>query len=146
MKQIHTDILIDASAARVWEVLSDFAAFPEWNPFLKAAKGDLMPGSKLEVRIKPEGGAGMTFKPTVLKAEPGKELRWLGRLVMRGVFDGEHHFIIESLGESQVRFIQGERFTGVLVPIMALMGLFGKTEQGFGDMNQALKARAEQAA
>ena len=125
-------------------MLSDFAAFPEWNPFLRTAKGDLTPGSKLEVRIQPEGGTGMTFKPTVLKAEPGKELRWLGRLMMPGLFDGEHHFIIESLGESQVRFIQGKQFSGVLVPIMALMGLFKKTEKGFGDMDRALKTRAEQ--
>ena len=125
-------------------MLSDFAAFPEWNPFLRTAKGDLTPGSKLEVRIQPEGGTGMTFKPTVLKAETGRELRWLGRLMMPGLFDGEHHFIIESLGESQVRFIQGKQFSGVLVPIMALMGLFKKTEKGFGDMDRALKTRAEQ--
>ena len=144
MKQIRTDILIDASADRVWEVLSDFAAFPEWNPFLRAVEGHLTAGSKLEVRIQQEGGAGKTFKPTVLKAEPGQELRWLGRLMMPGLFDGEHYFIIESIGDVQVRFIQGEQFSGVLVPIMALMGLFKKTEQGFGDMNQALKARAEQ--
>ena len=146
MKKLHTDILIDASADRVWEVLSDFAAFPEWNPFLRAVEGDLTAGSKLEVRIQPEGDTGMTFKPTVLKAEPGQELRWLGRLIMPGLFDGEHYFIIESIGDGQVRFIQGEQFSGVLVPIMALMGIFKNTEKGFGDMNQALKARAEQAA
>ncbi len=31
-----------------------------------------------------------TFRPTVLVAEPNRELRWLGRLFMPGPFDGEH--------------------------------------------------------
>ena len=143
MKQIHTEIFIDASAERVWQVLTGFADFPDWNPFLRSAQGDLTPGSKLEVRIQAPGSKGMTFKPTVLTAEPGGELRWIGHFLLPGIFDGEHHFILESIREGGVRFIQGERFTGVLVPLMALIGLFGKTEQGFVEMNLALKRRAE---
>ena len=146
MKEIPTGILINASAERVWQVLTDFAAFPDWNPFMRSAEGSLTPGSKLTVRLQPPGSKGMTFKPTVLKADPGGELRWIGHLLFPGLFDGEHHFIIEHTEGGQVRFVHGERFTGILVPIMALFGLFKGTAKGFEEMNQALKARAEDGA
>ena len=87
----------------------------------------------------------MTFRPTVLKAEPNRELRWLGHLLISGLFDGEHIFTIEPLGESRVRFTQREVFTGLLVPLFA-RGLDTDTRRGFEEMNQALKTRAEQVA
>ena len=58
----------------------------------------------------------MTFRPTVLKVEPNREFRWLGHLLVPGLFDGEHSFTIEPLGESRVRFTQREIFTGCSFP------------------------------
>jgi hypothetical protein len=86
----------------------------------------------------------MTFRPTVLKAEPNRELRWIGHLLIPGLFDGEHIFTIEPLGANRVRFVQREIFSGLLVPLFA-KGLDTDTQRGFGEMNQALKAQAEQA-
>ncbi len=85
-----------------------------------------------------------TFRPTVLVAEPNRELRWLGRLFMPGLFDGEHSFSIEPLGEGRVRFDQRERFRGVLVPLLSKM-LDSDMRSGFEEMNRALKLRAESA-
>ena len=45
----------------------------------------------------------MRFKPRVLKAEPNRELRWLGHLGIPGLFDGEHIFTIEPLDQERVR-------------------------------------------
>ena len=36
----------------------------------------------------------MTFKPNILVFEENKELRWLGKLFFKGLFDGEHKFEI----------------------------------------------------
>jgi hypothetical protein len=141
MKELRTQIEIEATPDRVWEILTDFAAYPEWNPFIQTIEGDAAPGSKLEVRIEPPGGRAMTFKPTVLEAAPRQELRWLGRVLVPGLFDGEHSLRIEPMGDSRVRFIQAELFTGVLVPLFG-KGL-EKTERGFAAMNEALKRRAE---
>jgi hypothetical protein len=41
-----------------------------------------------------------------------------------------------------VRFVQRERFTGLLVPFLAHM-LDDKTRRGFEEMNRWLKQRAE---
>ncbi len=85
----------------------------------------------------------MTFRPSVIKCEPNRELRWLGHLLIPGLFEGKHIFIIEPLGADRVRFIQREEFTGLLIPLFA-GGLDINTQRGFEEMNRALKARAEQ--
>ncbi len=143
-KRLSTHVDIQATSGRVWEVLSDLAAYPEWNPFIPRIDGEIRPGGRLEVRIQPPGAKGMTFRPTVLKAEPNRELRWRGRLWLPGLFDGEHAFTIEPNAAGRVRFIQSETFTGLLVPFFS--GTLEATRRGFEDMNQALKRRVEQAA
>jgi hypothetical protein len=49
MKEIRTEIEIGASAERIWQTLTDFAAFPEWNPFIHRASGEIKTGARLEV-------------------------------------------------------------------------------------------------
>ena len=142
MKELRTEIEIQASAERVWQLLTDFPSFPQWNPFIRKASGKIRVGERLEVKLQPSGASAMTFRPTVLKAKPNREFRWLGHLLISGLFDGEHIFTIEPLGESRVRFTQREIFTGLLVPLLA-RGLDTDTQRGFVEMNQALKTRAE---
>ena len=143
MKEISTEIGITAPLHKVWEVLTDFSAFPQWNPFIQSAEGELTSGAGLKVRMQLPGGMGMTFKPKVIVVNQNRELRWLGKFLFPGVFDGEHYFLLEELGQGQTRFVQGERFLGFLVPVMGLTGILAKTMQGFEDMNQALKNRVE---
>jgi hypothetical protein len=143
MKELRSEIEIQASAERVWKMLTDLADFPQWNPFIRRASGAAQAGERLEVRMQPSGARGMTFRPTVLIAEPNRELRWIGHLLISGLFDGEHIFTIEPLEANRVRFVQREIFTGLLVPLLA-RGLDSNTRRGFEEMNQALKIRAEQ--
>src|SRR5437870_6101712 len=136
MKTLRTQIDIDAPAERVPDALTNITDYPAWNPFIPRLAGTLAPGERLEVRIEPPGGAAMTFRPTVLAVEPGRELRWLGRLLVPGLFDGEHQFEIHRLAPGRVRFVQQERFTGVLVPLFA-RNLDNHTLAGFNAMNVA---------
>jgi uncharacterized protein YndB with AHSA1/START domain len=46
-EEIITEIVIDAPAERVWEVLADLASYPEWNPRIRRASGELRAGSRL---------------------------------------------------------------------------------------------------
>jgi hypothetical protein len=142
MKELRSEIEIQASAERVWQILTDFANFPKWNPFIRRASGEPGIGARLEVFLQPSGAKGMTFRPEVLTVEPNRELRWLGHLLVPGLFDGEHILTIEPLGVNHVRFIQREIFTGLLVPLFAPR-LNTETLRGFEEMNHALKIRAE---
>lgn len=143
VKQLRAVIDVQATPERVWEVLTDFAAYPQWNPFLIRANGTARRGERLTLRMQPVGGRGMTFRPTVLEAVPGRRLRWLGRLLLPGIFDGEHSFDIEPLDEGRVRLVQQEVYRGLLVSLMA-RSLDRRTLPAFEQMNQALKRRAEQ--
>jgi hypothetical protein len=142
MKELHSEIEIDASAERVWHLITDFASYPQWNPFIRTISGQPTTGQSLEVSIEPPGGRAMTFKPTILNAEPNRELRWLGHLLVPGLFDGEHSLTIQPLDENRVRFIQREAFKGLLVPLFS-RSLDNNTQRGFEEMNRALKERAE---
>ena len=84
----------------------------------------------------------MTFKPAVQAVEANRELRWLGRLLLPGVFDGEHSLRVEPLNSGRSRFVQSESFSGLLVGLFK--GTLAKTDAGFDQMNTALKARVEQ--
>src|SRR5688572_24984610 len=142
MRELLTEIEIDASPARVWKVLLDFPAHADWNPFIRSIQGQARVGEELEVRVQPEGGKPMSFRPRVLAAEPEKELRWRGRFLLPGIFDGEHFFRIEALAAQRTRFVHGEQFSGMLVPL-AWGSMENGTRAGFVAMNRALKARAE---
>jgi hypothetical protein len=142
-REISRTIEIDASPAEVWAILTDTASFPTWNPFIRKLEGELRTGAKLSVAIQPPGRRSSTFQPTVTAAEPARELRWLGRVVIPGIFDGEHSFRLEPTASGGTRFTQAERFSGILVrPFSAMLE---STEVGFQQMNDALKARAEAA-
>lgn len=142
VRELRREIEVDAPPERVWAVVTDFAAYPEWNPFIRRISGELREGARLEVRIEPLGGRATTFRPTVRAVEANRELRWLGRLLVPGIFDGEHSLRIEALEGGRSRFVQYERFTGVLVGLVK--GTLAKTEAGFEQMNAALKGRIEQ--
>ena len=144
MKSIEAATEIDAPVQAVWAELTAVATYPEWNPFITSFEGELVVGSRVEVRIAPPGGRSMTFRPTLTIVEDERCLEWLGRLLVPGVFDGRHSFRLEDLGRHRTRLTQSEAFNGVLV------GLTGKTLErtrvGFEAMNQALRLRAEAAA
>lgn len=143
MKEIATEIDINATADEVWSVLTDFGSYPQWNPFITRAQGEIANGASLRVRIEPPGGKGMTFSPKVIRAQPATELRWLGHLWIRGVFDGEHIFEIETREDEGVRFHHREQFSGILVPLL-WRSLDTNARRGFELMNEALKRRVEQ--
>jgi hypothetical protein len=140
-RNVASEIEIDASPERVWSILTDLPHHPDWDPFIRQIEGALVEGSSLKVRIKPPGGREVTFRPKVLRAEPGRQLRWLGRLGLPFLLDGEHSWTIEPLGESRIRFVQQEEFRGLLVPFVR--STLSNTERGFNGMNLALKQRAE---
>ena len=142
-KELYSEIEIGADSEKVWGILSDFSSYPDWNPFMRSIKGELAVGKKLVVLMQPTGSRGTTFKPTVLTADRNREIRWIGHLLIPGLFDGEHILEINPLeGGKRVRFVQHEKFSGLLLPFVSGM-LRNDTTRGFAEMNKALKERAE---
>jgi hypothetical protein len=140
--ELHTEIEIDAPIDAVWEVLTDLAAYPDWNPFIVSSEGRADVGERLTNRMHPPGGRAITFKPTVTVVEPGVTFEWLGRMGLPGIFDGRHRFALAASTRGGTRVTQSEQFDGVLVRFMRT-SLDTKTVAGFDAMNAALKAHVE---
>jgi hypothetical protein len=141
MRELRTEIEFDGTPEDTWALLADLPGHRAWNPFITEIEGELAVGAKLEVRLQPVAERGITLHPTVLTVEPGREVRWIGHLLVPGVFDGEHRFLIEDVGAGRVRFVQSERFRGILVPLLWKRLRDGGTAAGFRAMNEAFARR-----
>jgi hypothetical protein len=141
--EITTTIAIEAPPERVWSVLLAFERYPEWNPFVRSIEGQASEGSAINVIVQSHTRKPMAFRPVILRNNANRELRWKGKLVFPGIFDGEHYFFLAPTGVGSTEFTHGERFTGLLVPLLR-GGLERDTQAGFEAMNRALKERVEQ--
>lgn len=133
---------IAAPAATVWNILTELDQFAAWNPFIRAARGELRPGGTVHVRVATGLGIPMRFRAKVLDFSVGRELHWRGKVGARFVACGEHWFEIVPLGPERVRFRQRERFSGI-VPRLGRKLLEREARHGFELMNNALRIRAE---
>ncbi|MES2915780.1 MAG: SRPBCC domain-containing protein [Pseudomonadota bacterium] len=135
---LTTEIDIAAPPARVWDVLTDLAAWPRWNPFIRQIEGSLIVGTKLTTRMHPTGGRPMTFRPVVTEVTPGVAFAWRGRLMVPGLFDGLHRFRLEAI-PGGTRLHHSESFNGILLYTMDV----ARFRPDFDAMNRALQAVAE---
>jgi hypothetical protein len=140
--EVRASIDIAASARAVWSVLTDLPRFGTWNPFIRAASGSTDAGETVRVRVRSSFGLPLVFHATVLDSEADRELHWRGYVVAPWLACGEHWFTIEPIDSTRVRFVQRERFTGV-VPRLAARLLAREVKRGFDAMNEALAARAQ---
>lgn len=141
MRSVQATVHIDSDPVEVWLALTDFASYPEWNPFITAVQGQLRPGRRLSLRLVPEGKPEYSFHPRVLSVTPGEQFCWLGRTLFPWILDGFHCFHVEP-DEPGARFTQREDFHGVLVaPLWSRVG--HRIEGGMRAMNSALKDRLE---
>ncbi len=141
-RSIETSIEINATPEAVWSVIADFDAYPTWNPFIVSIEGTPVPGGRLKVLLQPPTGRKMSFSPVVLTWAPNRALVWRGKVLVSGLFDGEHRFELEPTHAGTTRFVHAETFTGILVPLF-WNSLKNETRNGFESMNTALKARVE---
>ena len=144
IKRLVHNVDVDAGPEAVWQVLTDLSAYPEWNPFIVRAEGEVAVGSRLTLRMQPVGGRAVTLRPTVIEAAAGRQLRWKGRSGLPHILDADHRFAVVALAGGRSRLTQDETFSGLLVPILA-RSLDRHTLPAFAAMNAAVKERAERA-
>jgi len=139
--RIDEEIVIGAPPQRVWEILVDFPAHQEWNPFLRFDHGSTVVGERLAIQITLPGRDPMRFQPRLVACEPQRRYAWLGRAPIPKLFDGQHEFGLDPVPDG-TRLRQFEVFRGILPPLMR--STLRQTRAGFALMNAALKERAEQ--
>lgn len=141
MRRLRSEVEIDASPEEVWKTFADFRSFPTWNPFIRQAKGKLVPGKRLKIKLQ-LGRRVVKFRPKVTFVNEPLELRWRARQWIPGLFDVDRRFKIEPVGDSRSRFVQSESGSGLLSPfLMPLMRR--RILRGYEAFNGAIKARVE---
>ncbi len=142
MGNIRTTLTIAAPPERVWAVLTDFAAYPQWNSVISKARADLREGGKIRFRIKIEASPELGFTARILRCVPGRELAWRGGApLVPALAWGHHYFELKPAGDG-TEFTHGENFGGLLALIMR-GGTLGRVIRTYEGFNRALKARAE---
>jgi hypothetical protein len=142
LAELFTMTEIEAPAERVWHILTDFARYPEWNPFIRRIEGEPSRRAALDLVLQPEGAKPRRFRPRIVTFRPPKELRWRARTLLPGIFQGEHRFVVEDLGSRRSRLIHEQRVRGLAVPFLRAR-LEEPVRRGFDAMNLALKQVAE---
>ena len=114
MMEITSSLEIAASPTRVWAVLTDFAAYPAWHPFLRIA-GEAAPGAELRYTLrKNERRRGWTVDAVLVRSEPCAE--FVVTFGVRPVLSLEEFYRIEAVeGGSNVR--HGFRVSGLMLRI-----------------------------
>lgn len=141
-RTIRSAIEIRAPIETVWRVLTDFTAYPAWNPHIRRVRGAPRVGARLTIYSQPPGGRTAVLRPLIVAWSPPHEMRWRATFLAGRLFTGEHGFLLEELDAGRVRFMQDETFTGLLVPIYSSLRL-AQTREGFEQVNETLRQRSE---
>ena len=96
MKTLSTGIKIRAKPEKVWDILTKFSDYEEWNPVMTRIIGEASLGKKIEVHIHTIKGKNRIYHPTITKFDINNELRWQGRSFLPGIFEGERIFEIKG--------------------------------------------------
>jgi hypothetical protein len=151
MRRIAAEVDIEAPPERVWAVLTDLAAYSEWNPFMRRVEGAVVVGERLALSMfSGEGARPLEAIVEVTAAEPPRRLEWIGthirvggRLVPArwpGLMHGERRIALEPIPGGGTRLHMETRFRGLLAPLMRWLDSY---QPAFEAMERALKHRVE---
>lgn len=139
---IEADIEIEASAEEVWGVLSDFASYPDWNPYVLKLAGDVVPGGTIRFTIAQENWRKpMTLNNRVLVFDAPRELRWHGSPLLKGFLETDHYFQLSPAAPGRTWLHHAEEFRGWFARFLGEKKFRVHTRNAFRRMNEALAAR-----
>src|SRR5687767_9346038 len=143
MLVVRTEIDIDAPPARVWEVLTDFGSYDDWNPVVQRVRADLRTGGSIRFSLA-YGSVKLPIAARLVNVEQQRELRWKGPSsdLLGSIFRAEHYLRLKALPDNRTRLIHGEEFGG-LFPRALWSRLRSDLLPRYRGMNEALKRRAE---
>ena len=140
MREIEGSTEIEAPADRVWSTVTDFASYPEWNPWLTEMSGELEVGTSFGATVRSPGKPALKLTTTVVRVDDGKELLFNGT-AMRGLVTDDHRFTVRLLETGRTRFSQRLALRGLMIPFAG--GTVQALQLGLEAMNVALKKRCE---
>ena len=137
MKQFEASIHINAAPDKIWGVLLETAAYPEWDLSYEKIEGECQVGNKLKVFSKLSPGRAFPVK--VAELTTNERMVWTGGMPL-GLFKGVRRFTLTPDGEG-VQFRLHEIFTGPMVKLIG--GALPDLTENFEGFVAGLKKRVE---
>jgi len=140
-RAVEHRIGVQAPAELVWEIVSDFSSWGDWNPIHPLAEGQMKIGTPLTVHHALPGEPVRVIQPVVQDWVPYEQLHWrTSRL--GGFVTAIRYLEIESMGPASSTFSNGELFMGLLVRWVS-RDERRKLRAAFTQMGEALRDHAE---
>jgi len=145
MREIRTEIEINAPIEKVWRIATDIDNWKEWSPIIKEASGVASLGSELSITMVSEEGKGgkdgPKYMPVVTNFQEPTLFRWRAKMMSESLFTNDKIFELErtTIG---TRLIHKELFRGMLVPLF-WSKLKSHVPSMLESMNDALKIKVE---
>ena len=142
MRELQAVIQISAPIDLVWQVLTDFDHWKEWNPMVNQASGSASVRSKLSITMRGQNAKdAMKYQPIVIEVNPPKSFRWRATMLSGLIFTNDRVFELREINGG-TELINKEEFSGFMLP------LFWKKMNEFvvpmlEKMNKALKDKVE---
>ncbi len=141
MFEIDHVLRVEAPAETVWRVITDFDAYPEWNPFVVGCASTLVPGDPIDMRVALVGPV-MRQRETIFEHEPGRRMGYGLAPNFTGALASNRTHEVEALGPASSEYRSHFELSGWLSPLVR--GLLGsRLEAGFAAMSEGIRARAE---
>ncbi len=140
---VYSDsVLIHTSARQVWNVLTDFKNYPNWNPFTYQVETELKPGKAVKMHVNlPRRGKKLQIE-YVREIRPPHLLSWGMTMGAEILLVALRTQTITPIDESTCRYQTQDTFTGYLTPLVRLI-MASSIRDGFNQMAYALKTHAE---
>jgi hypothetical protein len=138
VKSYEASSTINAKPDAIWQVLTDGAAYPDWDSGVVRFEGAIAPGEKLKVvsSVNP----GRAFPVRVTDFRPGESMTWTGGMPL-GLFKGVRTYRLAPQPDGTTRFTMREEYTGPLLPL--IWRSIPDLGPSFSQFANGLKQRAE---
>lgn len=104
------EVIIGASAERVWAILTNAKDYGRWNSTVARVEGEIVEGGRLKIHVP---GTTRIFTPAVSEVVPNRQMIWSDGI--NGVFKGVRRFELNPCPDGSTKFSMAECFSGVML-------------------------------
>lgn len=138
---LRDEVEIAETPERVWEVISDFARYRDWNPFVIDARSSLEVGAGIWMRVRVFPWFSQPQSETILECEDGRGFAYGIRLPFGALSSRRRHEIAPA-GRAGTRYVSHFELEGWLTPLVQML-TGRRLREGFSQMTRAVRDRAE---